>query len=58
VLAAAWAAGIFLCVVAAAIVLYMGYRGIQYLSLSLILSRTAKRSAKAASCTRSSGRSC
>jgi phosphate transport system permease protein len=38
VLAAAWGAGIFLCVVAASIVLYMGYRGIQYLSPSLIFS--------------------
>jgi phosphate transport system permease protein len=36
VLLAAWGAGIFLCVVAAAIVLYMGYRGIQDLRPSLI----------------------
>jgi phosphate transport system permease protein len=39
VLAAAWIAGISLCVIAAAIVLYMGYRGIQYLRPSLIFSR-------------------
>ncbi|MGD1058110.1 MAG: ABC transporter permease subunit [Solirubrobacteraceae bacterium] len=38
VLVAAWGAGIFLCVVAAAIVLYMGYRGIQYLRPDLIFS--------------------
>jgi phosphate transport system permease protein len=41
-LAAAWIAGISLCVIAAAIVLYMGYRGIQYLSLHLIFSRTGE----------------
>jgi phosphate transport system permease protein len=34
-----WAAGIMLCVVAAAIVGYMLYRGVQYLSLDLITSR-------------------
>jgi len=39
VLAAAWIAGIMLCVIAAAIVLYMGYRGIQYLRPSMIFSR-------------------
>jgi len=39
VLAAAWAAGIGLCVIAAAIVLYMGFRGIQYLRPGLIFSR-------------------
>jgi phosphate transport system permease protein len=39
VLAAAWTAGIMLCVIAAAIVLYMGYRGIQYLRPSMIFSR-------------------
>jgi phosphate transport system permease protein len=38
-LAAAWTAGISLCVIAAAIVLYMGYRGIQYLRPGLIFSR-------------------
>ncbi len=39
VLAAAWTVGIALCVIAAAIVLYMGYRGIQYLRPGLIFSR-------------------
>jgi phosphate transport system permease protein len=39
VLAAAWTAGIMLCVIAAAIVLYMGYRGVQYLRPNLIFSR-------------------
>jgi phosphate transport system permease protein len=39
VLAAAWTAGISLCVIAAAIVLYMGYRGISYLRPGLIFSR-------------------
>ncbi len=39
VLAAAWIAGITLCVIAASIVLYMGYRGIQYLRPGLIFSR-------------------
>jgi phosphate transport system permease protein len=39
VLAAAWSVGIALCVIAAAIVLYMGYRGIQYLRPGLIFSR-------------------
>jgi phosphate transport system permease protein len=39
VLAAAWIAGISLCAIAAAIVLYMGYRGIQYLRPGLIFSR-------------------
>jgi phosphate transport system permease protein len=38
-LAAAWIAGISLCAIAAAIVLYMGYRGVQYLRPSLIFSR-------------------
>jgi phosphate transport system permease protein len=37
--AACWAAGILLCAVCAAIVIYMLVRGIQYLSLSLIFSR-------------------
>ena len=39
VLAAAWIAGISLCVIASAIVAYMGYRGIQYLRPGLIFSR-------------------
>lgn len=37
-LASAWAAGILLCLIAAAIVLYMFFRGLQYLSLDLIFS--------------------
>lgn len=39
VLALAWTAGIFLCAISAAIVIYMGYRGIQYLRPGLIFSR-------------------
>jgi phosphate transport system permease protein len=39
VLVAAWIAGIALCVIAASIVLYMGYQGIRYLRPSLIFSR-------------------
>ena len=35
-LALCWAAGLFLCAVAASIVLYMLYRGLQYLSLDLL----------------------
>jgi phosphate transport system permease protein len=35
----AWFAGIGLCVIAAAIVLYMGYRGIEYLRPKLLFSR-------------------
>jgi phosphate transport system permease protein len=38
-LAAAWTAGISLCAIAGAIVLYMGYRGILYLRPGLIFSR-------------------
>lgn len=38
-LAAAWTAGILLCAISAAIVLYMGFRGIQYLRPGLIFSR-------------------
>jgi ABC-type phosphate transport system permease subunit len=38
-LAAAWIAGIGLCVIAAAIVLYMAVRGIQYLRPALIFDR-------------------
>jgi phosphate transport system permease protein len=37
--AAAWGAGLSLCAIAAAILLYMGYRGIQYLRPELIFSR-------------------
>jgi phosphate transport system permease protein len=39
VLVCAWTAGLALCAIAAAIVIYMGYRGIQYLRPSLIFSR-------------------
>lgn len=38
-LAAAWGAGIMLCLIAAAIVVYMLFRGLQYLDLGLIFSR-------------------
>lgn len=38
-LAFAWTAGIGLCLIAAAIVIYMGYRGLQYLRPSLLVSR-------------------
>lgn len=38
-LAMAWGAGIVLCLVAAAIVIYMGVRGVQYLRPSLIFGR-------------------
>ncbi len=37
-LALAWGAGLALCAVAAAIVIYMGYRGVQYLSPELLVS--------------------
>jgi phosphate transport system permease protein len=39
VLACAWISGIGLCLIAGAIVVYMGYRGIQYLRPDLIFSR-------------------
>jgi phosphate transport system permease protein len=41
VLVAAWAAGLTLCLVVAAVVIYMGVRGIQYLSPALVFSRPA-----------------
>jgi phosphate transport system permease protein len=40
-LAFAWAAGVGLCLIAASIVLYMGYRGIEYLRPSLLVQRPA-----------------
>jgi phosphate transport system permease protein len=40
-LAFAWGAGIGLCLIAAAIVGYMGYRGVQYLRPSLLVQRPA-----------------
>jgi phosphate transport system permease protein len=39
VLAGAWIAGLALCAIAMAIVIYMGYRGIQYLRPGLLFSR-------------------
>ncbi len=48
-LAAAWIAGISLCVIAAAIVLYMGFRGIQYLRPGLIFNRPQTSSNQAGS---------
>jgi phosphate transport system permease protein len=41
VLALAWTAGLGLCAIAAAIVLYMGWRGIEYLRPGLLLTRPA-----------------
>ncbi|MFI5005460.1 MAG: PstA family ABC transporter permease [Solirubrobacterales bacterium] len=41
VLLAAWAAGLSLCAITAAILLYMGFRGIQYLRPELIFSHPA-----------------
>ncbi len=41
VLACAWTAGLGLCAIAAAIVLYMGYEGIEYLRPSLLFTRPA-----------------
>jgi phosphate transport system permease protein len=41
VLLAAWAAGLTLCTLGAAIVLYMGFRGIQYLRPGLLFSHPA-----------------
>jgi phosphate transport system permease protein len=38
VLLCAWVAGLGLCLIAAAIVIYMGYRGIEYLNPSLLFS--------------------
>jgi phosphate transport system permease protein len=40
-LACAWGAGLGLCLIAAAIVLYMGYRGLEYLRPQLLVSRPA-----------------
>ena len=41
VLLCAWTAGLGLCLIAAAIVIYMGYRGIEYLRPSLLFTRPA-----------------
>lgn len=45
----AWTAGIGLCLIAGAIVLYMGYRGIQYLRPSLLVQRPAVSTAQSGS---------
>ena len=54
----AWSAGIGLCLIAAAIVVYFGFRGVQYLRPSLLFSqapdRRPARPAAAASWTRCS----
>jgi phosphate transport system permease protein len=49
VLVCAWAAGLGLCLIAAAIVIYMGYRGIQYLRPGLIFSRPSVSTSQASS---------
>jgi phosphate transport system permease protein len=41
VLLCAWTAGLGLCAIAAAIVIYMGYRGIEYITPSLLVTRPA-----------------
>jgi phosphate transport system permease protein len=46
---AAWAAGLSLCAIAAAILLYMGYRGVQYLRPDLIFSRPQASNSQAGS---------
>jgi phosphate transport system permease protein len=48
-LAFAWSAGIGLCLIAAAIVLYMGYRGIEYLRPSLVFGRPSISTAQSGS---------
>ena len=48
-LAFAWIAGLGLCLIAAAIVGYMGYRGIQYLRPGLLVSRPAVSSTQSGS---------
>jgi len=47
VLVAAWGAGLTLCVIAAAIVLYMGFKGIQYLRPELIFSHPSSSGSQA-----------
>jgi phosphate transport system permease protein len=44
----AWAAGLLLCAIAAAIVIYMGYRGIQYLRPKLLAEHPAEAAASQA----------
>ena len=56
-----WAAGLALCAIAAAIVVYMAVKGVQYLNFDLLTSRpqaSADQARPAASWTRSSGRCC
>ena len=48
-LAFAWIAGLGLCLIAAAIVIYMGYRGVQYLRPSLLTSRPQASTSQAGS---------
>ncbi len=45
----AWGAGLTLCAVAAAIVIYMGYRGIQYLRPSMLVTRPQTSTSQAGS---------
>jgi phosphate transport system permease protein len=49
VLASAWTAGIGLCLIATAIVLYMGVRGVQYLRPGLLFSRPQASTSQAGS---------
>jgi phosphate transport system permease protein len=49
VLVCSWTAGLALCAIAAAIVVYMGYRGIEYLRPSLIFSRPSVSTSQAGS---------
>ncbi len=49
VLACAWIVGVGLCLIAAAIVLYMGFRGIQYLRPGLLFSRPQTSASQAGS---------
>jgi phosphate transport system permease protein len=46
-LVCAWGAGVGLCLIAAAIVLYMGYRGIEYLRPDLLFTRPAASTSQA-----------
>jgi phosphate transport system permease protein len=49
VLVCAWTAGLALCAIAGAIVIYMGYRGIQYLRPGLLVSRPSVGTSQAGS---------
>ena len=48
-LLAAWAAGLGLCLIATVIVVYMGYRGVEYLRPKLLVSRPAVSSSQSGS---------